>query len=80
MWDGESYLHSDRDDVYFSDYQELHDYIDEHQLNIPKYNKKNHFFQPNYHDHIIRNDREFGIIERYIVNNPMNWGKDKING
>ena len=58
----------------------IDDYIDEHQLNIPKYNKKNHFFQPNYHDHIIRNDREFGIIERYIVNNPMNWGKDKING
>ena len=58
----------------------IDDYIDEHQLNIPKYNKKNHFFQPNYHDHIIRNDREYGIIERYIVNNPMNWGKDKING
>jgi len=58
----------------------IDDYIDENQLNIPKYNKKNHFFQPNYHDHIIRNDREFGIIERYIVNNPMNWGKDKING
>jgi REP element-mobilizing transposase RayT len=58
----------------------IDDYIDEHQLNTSKYNKKNHFFQPNYHDHIIRNDREFGIIERYIVNNPMNWGKDKING
>lgn len=32
VWDGESYLYSDRDDVYFSDYQELHDYLDEHGI------------------------------------------------
>ena len=32
VWDGEVYLYSDRDDVYFSNYQELHDYIDEHQI------------------------------------------------
>src|SRR5699024_7867649 len=28
----------------------IDDYIDNHQLDIPKYNKNNHFFQPNYHD------------------------------
>ena len=32
VWDGEVYLYSDRDDIYFSNYQELHDYIDEHQI------------------------------------------------
>ncbi|MFA7253782.1 MAG: hypothetical protein WC107_04460 [Patescibacteria group bacterium] len=32
VWDGESYLHSDRDDVYFADYDQLNDYIDEHQI------------------------------------------------
>ena len=32
IWDGESYLYSDRDDVYFSDYQELRDYIDEREI------------------------------------------------
>lgn len=32
IWDGESYLYSDRDDVYFSDYQELRDYIDELEI------------------------------------------------
>ena len=32
IWDGESYLHSDRDDVYFSDYDQLNDYIDEHKI------------------------------------------------
>ncbi len=30
----------------------IDDYIDENQLSIPKYNRNNHFFQPNYHDHI----------------------------
>jgi len=28
-WDGVAYLYSDRDDVYFADYQELHDYLDD---------------------------------------------------
>ena len=32
VWDGESYLYSDRDDIYLSDYQELHDYIDEREI------------------------------------------------
>ena len=33
----------------------IDDYIDANNLNIPKYNRYNHFFQPNYHDHLIRN-------------------------
>ncbi len=50
----------------------IDNYIDEHCLTIPKYNRNNHFFQPNYHDHIIRNNSEFQIISNYIANNPMN--------
>ncbi len=57
----------------------IDDYIDNHQLDIPKYNKNNHFFQPNYHDHIIRNDGEYQRIKRYIINNPENWNRDKLN-
>jgi hypothetical protein len=49
-------------------------------LDIPKYNRHNHFFQPNYHDHIIRNHWEYVRIKNYIVNNPNNWNKDKFNG
>jgi hypothetical protein len=49
-------------------------------LNIPKYNRHNHFFQANYHDHIIRNYREYINISRYIIQNPRNWGKDKFYG
>ena len=32
VWDGEVYLYSDRDDIYLSDYQELHDYIYEREI------------------------------------------------
>ncbi|MEZ4985295.1 MAG: transposase [Saprospiraceae bacterium] len=58
----------------------IDDYIDEHQLNIPKYNRHNHFFQPNYHDHIIRDHREYVNIARYIIDNPAKWGIDKFHG
>ncbi len=55
----------------------IDDYIDANNLNIPKYNRNNHFFQPNYHDHIIRNDSEYYIIRKYIINNPQKWKEDK---
>ena len=56
----------------------IDDYIDEKQLKIPKYNRNNHFFQPNYHDHIIRNEVEYQRIKNYIINNPANWEKDTL--
>lgn len=55
----------------------IDDFIDEQHLTIPKYNRNNHFFQPNYHDHIIRNNAEYQNISNYIINNPMNWNNDK---
>ncbi|MBK9508440.1 MAG: hypothetical protein IPO04_02705 [Cytophagaceae bacterium] len=55
----------------------IDDYIDQYQLNIPKYNRKNHFFQPNYHDQIVWDDRAYYYIKRYIQNNPLNWDADK---
>ena len=57
----------------------IDDYIDEHHLPIPKYNKQNHFFQPNYHDHIVRNDFEYQRIADYIIQNPTVWENDKLN-
>jgi REP element-mobilizing transposase RayT len=57
----------------------IDDYIDDAGLNIPKYNRNNHFFQPNYYDHIIRNDKEYQRIKEYIINNPMKWRDDKFN-
>jgi REP element-mobilizing transposase RayT len=55
----------------------IDDFIDEFGLNIPKYNFNNHFFQPNYHDHIIRNNSEYQRIKKYIINNPLKWDDDK---
>ena len=55
----------------------LDDYIDEYNLDIPKYNRNNQFFLSNYHDHIIRDFHEYLRIERYIINNPAKWNKDR---
>ena len=37
------------------------------------------FWQRNYYDHIIRNDRALSAIRQYIRNNPRNWGDDPDN-
>src|SRR5690606_5164339 len=34
-------------------------------------------WQPRYHDHIIRNDKSFYQISKYIKNNPKNWSEDQ---
>ena len=36
-----------------------------------------HVWQPRFHDHIIRNDRELFAIRLYIRNNPTNWENDR---
>ena len=58
----------------------IDNYIDEYHLGNPKYNRKNHFFQSNYHDHIIRNEKEYDLISQYIIDNPSKWKTDKLNG
>ncbi len=57
----------------------IDDFIDENNLDIPKYNRNNHFFLSNYHDHIIRNNAEYQRIKKYIINNPKKWEEDKLN-
>ena len=42
------------------------DLIDEQNLDIPKYNRRNKFWQSNYNDHIIRNQPEYHRIAKYI--------------
>lgn len=55
----------------------IDDCIDLFGLPMPKYNKSNHFFQPNYHDHIIRNHPEYLHIKEYIIKNPQKWNDDR---
>ena len=56
----------------------IDDYIDEHNMDIPKYNRNNHFFQPNYHDRIIRNKREYLRIKNSIRKNPEKWERQRL--
>ncbi len=37
-------------------------------------------WQRNYYEHIIRNEQAYQNISNYIVNNPLNWDKDKFHG
>ncbi|NJL62684.1 MAG: transposase [Methylacidiphilales bacterium] len=34
-------------------------------------------WQRNYYDRIIRNEQELFATRKYIINNPINWSKDK---
>ncbi len=34
-------------------------------------------WQHNYHEHIIRDEKELDRIREYIINNPANWDKDE---
>ncbi len=47
------------------------------QINIINKSEGYKNWQSNYHDHVIRNENEYNIIKRYIINNPANWQKDK---
>jgi hypothetical protein len=37
------------------------------------------FWQRNYYEHVIRNERELQAIRRYIRQNPDNWEMDRDN-
>jgi putative transposase len=37
------------------------------------------FWQSNYYEHIIRNEKEYKNISNYISNNPINWKEDRFN-
>jgi REP element-mobilizing transposase RayT len=36
-------------------------------------------WQPSFHEHIIRNDKELAQLREYIVNNPLKWHLDTEN-
>lgn len=40
-------------------------------------NTNNNLWQRNYHEHIIRNERDCQAIYDYIIANPLNWEKDE---
>jgi len=52
-------------------------YLDWIEINDPSRRAK--FWQRNYYEHIIRNDRELNAIRQYIIDNPINWKDDRDN-
>lgn len=58
---------------------EIDNFIDAHHLDIQKYDRNNKFWQPNYNDHIVRDENEYLQIKNYIRNNPAKWKNDKFN-
>jgi REP element-mobilizing transposase RayT len=40
---------------------------------------KYRLWQRNYHDHIVRNEREYDTIFAYILDNPARWEEDRFN-
>lgn len=36
-------------------------------------------WQSRFYEHIIRNETEYNRIVQYIINNPLEWKKDKLN-
>ncbi len=52
-------------------------YLNWIEVNDPSRRAK--FWQGNYYDHIVRNDRELNAIRQYIIDNPINWELDRDN-
>ena len=48
-----------------------------HQLGWPRF--RNHFWQRNYYDHVIRDQDELEKIRVYIRQNPLLWTCDRYN-
>jgi REP element-mobilizing transposase RayT len=53
------------------------DWIDESNVDIPKFNRENPLWQRNYYDNIIKDEQEFMNVSNYIIANPKNWNDDK---
>ncbi|MGB7160654.1 MAG: transposase [Tepidisphaeraceae bacterium] len=47
------------------------------RLGWPRFNRN--VWQPNYYDHIIRNDHAMDLIREYVFTNPQRWAEDHEN-
>jgi REP element-mobilizing transposase RayT len=52
-------------------------YLDWIEIHDPSRRAK--FWQRNYYEHIVRNERELNAIRQYIIDNPKNWKMDRDN-
>jgi REP element-mobilizing transposase RayT len=52
-------------------------YLDWIEIHDPSRRAK--FWQRNYYEHIVRNERELNAIRQYVMDNPKNWKMDRDN-
>jgi len=50
------------------------------QINILRNTPGKKTWQPNYYDHVIRDELEYKRRRQYIINNPAKWEHDSLNG
>ena len=55
----------------------IDDYIDLHDLSVPKFNRRNRLWHHNYYDIIIKSEAELNRKRRYIIENPKKWREDQ---
>jgi REP element-mobilizing transposase RayT len=48
-------------------------------IEINDLSRRAKFWQGNYYEHIVRNERELNAIRQYIRDNPLNWKMDRDN-
>jgi len=60
----------------------VNDWIDHHfdcaldtTRSFTKYNRHHRLWQRNFHDHIVRNEKDYIRIKNYIRNNPSRWAR-----
>ncbi len=49
------------------------------RINAQRNDAGTRFWQRNYYEHVIRNDRELNAIREYILHNPLRWDADLDN-
>jgi REP element-mobilizing transposase RayT len=49
------------------------------RINVLRQARGTPFWQRNYYEHIIRNERALNAIREYIGNNPVNWEADQLH-
>ena len=60
--------------------QEIPKVINQFKSSVKRICDQQHLFfswQSRFYDHIIQNKKELSIVKNYIINNPINWQKDK---
>jgi REP element-mobilizing transposase RayT len=49
------------------------------EINLARKSPGRQFWQDNFHEHVIRNERDLAGVREYIANNPLQWALDKEN-